>query len=279
MSLWTVIGLPDRRSVDKLMEEFQNLRIENQVLMAENQKLLLAQTNDIHTGLLNAQEKGKHQILQSILETYKRMCMNIERITAQNEQKIKDDGESIKEALAFSIKQADEKLSELKKDVDMIIKGQNNIQEDLESKYNAVTAEIQRLKKYLTEASRHTEQVFLENQKIVISGITDFDRSHHELALQIEKNCTAAFEKIQMTSNKYQMMEADEQDNLNKIKELSSELMTLSDHQRTVMEQLSQLCQDSDQFMEMQKSINDIWEIMKVVWVDSLLNDYKKQIE
>lgn len=37
---------------------------------------------------------------------------------------------------------------------------------------------------------------------------------------------------------------------------------------------VSEVAQDSRQLLDIQRAINDLWEIMKVVWVDSLLDGY-----
>jgi predicted chitinase len=62
---------------------------------------------------------------------------------------------------------------------------------------------------------------------------------------------------------------------LGRLEKISNDFVSLHKNQLKAMEYLSQVCQDSDQFMEIQKSINGMWEVMKVVWVDSLLDGFE----
>ena len=52
---------------------------------------------------------------------------------------------------------------------------------------------------------------------------------------------------------------------------LMAQYTLLFQNQSQIMDYLARLCQNSDQFLDIQNSINHMWEIMKVVWVDSLL--------
>lgn len=104
-------------------------------------------------------------------------------------------------------------------------------------------------------------------------------KSNEDLISKVEQYCTLALEEVRQTAENYKQMGFNEQEHLDKIRTLSDDMLELGEHQKIVMEHLSQLCQHSDQFMEIQKSINDIWEIMKAVWVDSLLNDFERNIQ
>ena len=60
---------------------------------------------------------------------------------------------------------------------------------------------------------------------------------------------------------------------MNQLNALIKQCVSLFQNQAQIMNYLANICQDADQFLDIQKSINHLWEIMKVVWVDSLLKD------
>lgn len=196
------------------------------------------------------------------------------------------EGESVRKAIIAAKEQTDGRLSEIKNNVETTLQNLDSSRKESELRKAAVTAEIEKAANHLDNVLNHMENEYsssinhvLEQQKMEIHKLEAVEKSYRDSMLQMKKNYSDAFEEIKITSEKYKEMEAEERENLCKIKELSGQMAELHAHQKTVMEYLSQLCQDSDQFMEIQKSINDMWEIMKAVWVDSLLNEYKREIE
>lgn len=129
-----------------------------------------------------------------------------------------------------------------------------------------------------TQMSNGISLVVQNQRELFGKSCETITESNKDLISRVEQHCTSALEAIKNIAERYKQMEYDEQESLEKIRTLSSEMLDLGEHQKRVMEHLSQLCQDSDQFMEIQKSINDIWEIMKAVWVDSLLNDFNNKL-
>lgn len=126
--------------------------------------------------------------------------------------------------------------------------------------------------------SQSLHQILEQQEQTLEKGCSAIADANRSLILRMEEYCTSALEEVKSVADRYRQIEQDGQENLDRIRELSSEMLELGEHQKKVMEQLSRLCQDADQFMEIQKSINDIWEIMKAVWVDSLLGTYEKEL-
>lgn len=167
-----------------------------------------------------------------------------------------------------------------------ITDGVSSVMENHKKEIDSVILSISKMEKSVSGQNKDIEKQIsqsshniLERQQQLSSDSCELIvNANRDLVSRVEQYSTSAFEEVKNTAEKYQQMEHDEQESLDKIRILSSEMLELGEHQKKVMEQLSQLCQDSDQFMEIQKSINDMWEIMKAVWVDSLLNDFNNNL-
>lgn len=286
MSLWSAIGLADRKNVDKLLLEIQCLKNENQILMEENRNLLIEKIRKECGDLFQAEVKGADEIKSLVLGASHDLWKKVENISGRREKQISVEGESVRKAIIVAEEQMNGRLSEIKSDVETTIRSLDDGRKESELGKAAVTAEIGKAKEYLGDALSHMKSEYSDaihdvqkQQEVEIHRMEAVENACRDSALQVEKTYLSALEEIKTTSKKYQDMEAEERENLDEIKELSSQMEELGTRQRVVMEHLSQLCQDSDQFMEIQKSINDMWEIMKAVWVDSLLNEYEKEIE
>lgn len=188
------------------------------------------------------------------------------------ERTITVDGDSSRKTLAQMNTQIIDRLMSFtenhKKEVDSVILSISEMGKSVSSQSNDIAEQIIQSFHNIIE---HQQQLSSDSCELIVNANKD-------LVSRVEQYSISALEEVKNTAEKYQQMEHDEQESLDKIRILSNEMLELGEHQKKVMEQLSQLCQDSDQFMEIQKSINDMWEIMKAVWVDSLLNDFNNNL-
>lgn len=219
--------------------------------------------------LAKMQEKTQNEMKSAFSST----SAQLEETEAHLEQTIAADGDSSRKAISQLNTQMDDTLS-------YVMQNQNAAK-------NALTSSIEELSQFVSsqnndiveQISQSLHQILEKQQQIPIDSCNLVADANRKFLVRIEQYCTSALEEVKKTGERYRQMEQDEQETLDKIRSLSSEMLKLGEQQKKVMEQLSQLCQDSDQFMELQKSLNDIWEIMKAVWVDSLLNDYQKSLD
>lgn len=188
------------------------------------------------------------------------------------ERAVTTEANSSRMAMAQVKAQLDDRLT-------TVLQNQKNEKEAVTSSFEELKKEVSSQSRDIKEKLEQSLHQILEQQQQTARNSCDWIAdANKSLVLRIEEYCTSALEEIRGIGDNYRRMEHDGQENLDKMQALSSEMLELGEHQKKVMEQLSQLCQDSDQFMEIQKSINDIWEIMKAVWVDSLLHDYEKEL-
>ena len=176
MSFWSAIGLADRKTLESLMQQIQELKFKNGKLWEENKKLLE----------------------ESIIWLSKKMQGQYEHVM---------------QAQKTAVSEIEQKIYE---------------------------AHVRNQKKF---------QLFEEDFGKLESGQD-----------VLRQEITGHYDKLVGFEDQW----------LKRLERLSSTFDALQKEQSKVMERLSQLCQDSDQFLEIQKSINDMWEIMKIVsagWV------------
>lgn len=182
------------------------------------------------------------------------------------------DGDSSRKAFVQMNTQIIDKLTSVtennKKEIDSVISSINEMQKTVFAQNKDIEEKILQFSHQILECQ---QQLSSDSCELIANA-------NRDLVSRVEQYSISTLEEVKNTAEKYRQMEHDEQESLDKIRTLSNEMLELGEHQKKVMEQLFQLCQDSDQFMEIQKSINDMWEIMKVVWVDSLLNDFNDNL-
>lgn len=305
----------NQRLIGNLQKENRELITENQRLISAQHSFLISKIQELYTNLgiqlesmsrlsyqqISADGKFTREIISSIGQktmddisgvyaavtelvkmeeearsevksAFSSEAEQIKEAEACLERIITADGDFSREALAQMNTQIIERLMSAtenhKKEIDSVILSISEMKKSVSSQSNDIVEQIVQSFHNIIE---HQQQLSSDSCELIVNANKD-------LVSRVEQYSISAFEEVKIIAEKYQQMEHDEQESLDKIRILSSEMLELGEHQKKVMEQLSQLCQDSDQFMEIQKSINDMWEIMKVVWVDSLLNDFNDNL-
>lgn len=180
----------------------------------------------------------------------------------------------------LSRRNAAELKAQLQGRIDAVIQNQKTEEEAAESSFKELTrASLGQANEIKALISQSLKQLLDEQRQLAGESTRRVTEANEELVRGIEHYCAFALEEVKKTAELYSQTESDSRENMNRMQALSNEMLELSERQKTVMGHLSQLSQDADQFMEIQKSLNDIWEIMKAVWVDSLLSDYQKQLD
>lgn len=215
-----------------------------------------------HTAIAKVQEKYQDEMRAAFVSESKQLKESRKTL----ECKVVMEGEALRKLMTQVGNQINDKLSvaikEHKAETDSVFLSINEVTESISNQNENIDKQVSRI---------------LEQQrKLSFDSRNAITGANKDLVHKVEQFCASMLEEVRNTAENYQRMEQDEQENLEKIRALSSEMLELGEHQKRIMEQLSQLCQDSDQFMDIQISINNMWEIMKAVWVDSLLRDYEK---
>lgn len=132
------------------------------------------------------------------------------------------------------------------------------------------------ISKCLEETEKKVVDAVSSGGREFSSYLEKMEKSHEVTLRKMSEQFEIAIREFRDTRNHYQNMVHSEDQWLERLEKLSNDFVALLREQSKAIEYLSQICQESDQFMEIQKSINDMWEIMKVVWVDSLLDGLEK---
>lgn len=271
------------------------LQNENRALHAENGRLLADRISAGFSAQRTAQDQAAQAIDGRLLAIHEDLIAKMDGMAKMLCSYIQSESTTTREgilmsqrqlggditALSSCLRRTEEKMEgSVSASADSIQEkidaGRNFLAAAIEGTSSAVSAHDKDMKELLAQYFHQT----LDHQKHLAAEVSGSVRdSNREFISTFEQYCTSALATISNTRDIYRQMQADEQESLEKIRLLSNEMLGLGEHQKRIMEELSQLCRDSDQFLEIQKSINDIWEIMKAVWVDSLLTDYQRILE
>ncbi len=298
MSIWSAIGLADRSAVENLVNQVESLKKENHRLLMDNQRLMSEQIRENYVGLCNAETQSTKFLADKIEEMYQALFAQMEGMSRLICQQLETDSEAARNSILSAEKKIETDVSAVNDSIRDLIRQQEKNMSEVRSSVSAVSAQMKEAKSCInetmvkygdslqksgTQLSQQLNDSFSSMQqtqkKAEDAIVLTIEEQRRSLLSGIDRYCTVALEEVIDIAERYKQMECDEQESLGKIRTLSNEMLELGEHQKKVMEHLSQLCQDSDQFMEIQKSINDIWEIMKAVWVNSLLNDFDSRID
>lgn len=276
MSIWSAIGLADRKSAEKLLEEIRNLKAENQKLCSENQRLFLermdAQYSDVQSDIM----KSRTDIERNITTLKTDFLHETRRQFERNEQQVK----SVQKMMTQVGQQTAESVLEVQRSLEASVwqsfQAIKKKQEELEQLFNENKIENRKLQK---DFKQYMELKLEQLERAAVLQHEEIKKQVSESSQQVMEYHSRAFETVLNTSRDYQKMQNDQHTYLKEVENLAHQMQGMKDQQENVLKRLSELCQDSDQFLEIQKSIDNMWEIMKVVWVDSLLNDYQKSIQ
>lgn len=301
MSFWSAIGLADRNATENLVNQIVQLREENQRLISENQRLLLSQMDSCCSSIHQASNQSTHQLTAMISAATSDLSKHMDEIT----QKLYQQNQTNSKKMLTSMASLSENVSGAKYDIEQAIfevrsdlltsnaqrkaqieEGIHSIQDTQINTHNFLAQSIVEQRDFVKKLHSETEtgldsmlQQIIDHQKILADDSSNAIIHSQEACLsEITKKCHEVLGETRETAKLYGEMSRSEQEILTRAHSLLDEMLALSEQQKLVMDHLSKLRQDSDQFLEIQKSINDIWEIMKAVWVDSLINDFENEI-
>ena len=294
MSVWSAIDLPDRNAVESLIQQIEALQNENRALHAENKRLL---SNQLSEGF-SVQHTAYNQVAQTIVGRLQEMhrdlssrmdgmaqmlygCIQSENATTRDEllmadKKIHGGIGALSSDLRVTAESLERSVSAATGSIQQKISAERDLLASaLEDARVSSSEHHQEMKELLI---RYFEQTMAQQKQLSDETAASVQESNRTFLTRFEQYCNSALKSISEAGDAYLQMKTDERESLDKIRSLSRDMLELGEHQKNIMGKLSQLCEDSDQFFEIQKSINDIWEIMKVVWVDSLLTDFEKTL-
>ena len=277
MSFWSAIGLADRKNLENLALQIQELRDENRELRSENQKLLLEnrmmlsqQMQSFEVQVMQGQAAGISDILQDMNEKHSQdrdgLAAGIELLQRGQEKiasRVDEQGSSVREAVRGATERQESAV-------------QKAFGDTVEKQRSAIQDSNKDLSKRLEEAGKKAEDIVSSSSRMISSYLGKMEKDQEEDLREMSGQLENAIREFKDTRKHYDSVIRSEDQWLGRLEKLSNDLVSLHESQLKAMEYLSQVCQDSDQFMEIQKSINGMWEIMKVIWVDSLLDGLEK---
>lgn len=287
MSGWSAVGLADRSAVENLIEQIESLRWENKELSAENQRLIAAQISENYVSLYNVENQNVQFLASGLSELRKDLSAQIEGLSRLVYQQLEVNNDAAQANIQSAERKLRADISVVQDSVNKYSVQQEKNRQEEKSQLSEIAAQLtesqKRQSEMIQEISNQLEvslnQIMASQNSLSDQSCQSIAKSNESLISRVEQYCTLALEEVRKTAENYKQIGQDEQEHLDKIRTLSDDMLELGEHQKIVMENLSRLCQHSEQFMEIQKSINDIWEIMKAVWVDSLLNDLEKNLQ
>lgn len=260
MSFWSAIGLADRFTMEGLMEQIQSLQAENKRLEAENCKLINQQiqkqsdeTMQVFNTKLNFMLEKIQSGQDAEYQQYQRLIESIHKLREGQgglDQALDGQCEMIRQTVMACQNESVSNYQDLVSGIELLGREQAKLEHLIGQQSDSIQKKISYAENTAAERKKECMDLFDKMSVQFQASVKEFQdtRKHYEKIVHSEDQC------------------------IDKLEVLSKQFALLSQEQRKVMEKLGMLCEHSDQFMEIQKSINDMWEIMKVVWVDSLLN-------
>lgn len=268
------------------------LQNENRTLHAENEQLLANQMSAGFSAQHAAQDQAIQTIDNRLLVMHKDLTARMDGMAQMLSGCIRSESMTTRGSVSMSQRQLGGDIATLSSDLQRTSKkidesinaSTDSIQQKITTERNLLAAVIEETRSAVSTHDKDIKELLIqyfhqmmEHQNQLAAEVSSSTNdSNREFIHIFEEYCKSTLGSIANTGDIYYQMQNDERECLEKIRLLSNEMLGLGEHQKKIMEELSQLCRDSDQFLEIQKSINDIWEIMKAVWVDSLLSDYQR---
>lgn len=286
MSFWSFIGLADRKTLEQLLNEVQSLRDENRRLTCEKNDLILERIAVLQ------QENG--QFHQELMQNGELFRNDVRELYQQSDQKNQKQFAQLQRFLHDGRMENMQKADACSRELSRLIAGVQQEQERSEQCHEQAVQELrERLNKLAGQHSSMQNYAEQQTQRF-LSALTELTQhgdaqaqSYMDQLVCLER----AWDDVSQTILEQYHKEVDRLDktyvrqddalqketaHLDKLSTLFTNFLQLFKDQTAIMNRLEQLCQDSTHFLEIQKSIQDLWEIMKVVWVDSLLDECKE---
>lgn len=312
MSFWSAIGLADRKTVEELLSEIRSLREENNghhqelnktlVNLQEGQKRVMehtAEESDAIKRMLDKMKEESENRYTAILEKLnadRQVLMAgielLEREQSRQETDLRGQYASLNEILAKAEKAALERHQNI---LDETKAGQvrtsAEMSQECASLHNLLEQSEKRIQSSFQDLLRDIRQLQEDQEKMK----TELQQHQASAEKMISEATETAFLQYRTASEELKTAQAETSAEVSRecnsmrktVTEAVGEVSVRSQNMGEFLEKMEnckimelegQLSLFFEQFTEVQRSINDMWEIMKVVWVDSLLKEFEKSI-
>lgn len=260
MSLWTKIGLPDQTMVAEIQEELHALREENQRLMAEHTQFLAA-----HIQRENAH--SDENIKQEISAKSTRQCELMQNL----EQKIIE----LKRSQSVSFATTDTFLEQLQSSLnDAIGKIENEVHALRDESQHLIVNRTQLITDCVQAETTKSAQAIQQKIDTGIGQHTEL-KQKLEVAQQSQSEFRSAIQTIleELQESLRTSSKETKQENI-QVKDLSKRILAVVDAQKALLESMA-LQDKLNEIPEIHEFLLKLWDAMKLVWINDLLDCYE----
>lgn len=254
MGFWSWIGLADKKRVSELQLSINSLIQENQLLREDNTKLLnyFAEAKDNYLEeILQKIEASNSSILESIQITNS----GIKNITESIRIAQKEVGE-LKSLQNSQYGALIEKIVTFQQNV---INLNERIRNQIKLGYDDIKGDSEEKKKIILERLQANNDVSLDNSERLSAEIRKYDTELGDILCKINEQNEEVYQNVCSINEVLN-------NNSIKIEKIEDVSINMKNKTDTITEIQSKLVALAD-------SVQNLWTIMKVIWVDSVLSD------
>lgn len=254
MSFWSFIGLVGKKEFSELQSNVSSLIEENRLLREDNKRLfqLITDVNDKCVEKMTQQLQNEQEVLTgSILD-------------------VRSDIEKLVETLGTTHRELEELISSYDRKYDDIVNSISNYQ--------------QRVFDSISKLDKEVKGICDEMQKLLGLNTGEIVENIHSAQELCIANIKSILEKINnidsgVMANIEEMREQDEKtvQHILKIKEILNDnagrLLNVVDKFEDIDKQTESVEEIHSTVVTLAESVQNLWMIMKLVWVDSLISD------
>lgn len=254
MSFWSFIGLVGKKEFSELQSNVSSLIEENRLLREDNKRLfqLITDVND------KCVEKMTHQL------------QNEQEVLTGSILDVRSDIEKLVETLGTTHRELEELISSYDTKYDDIVNSISNYQ--------------QRVFDSISKLDKEVKGICDEMQKLLGLNTGEIVENIHSAQESCIANIKSILEKINnndssVMANLEEMREQDEKtvQHILKIKEILNDnagrLLNVVDKFEDIDKQTESVEEIHSTVVTLAESVQNLWMIMKLVWVDSLISD------
>lgn len=260
MSFWSLIGLPDKRIVSGLQEEIRLLRDENKLLQEKNRDLLEKIIDERHKNVIDMFTKGQesseayiHELNSSINELFEKVTGSISNVL-------------------MKISEINGLLNSLSNENMSLIKTLNNETKETTDKILAKVHE------HCVDTNRECDVI----KDKINEAVSLNSKNGCEYKNEMMENITNQFSDVIELVNSMQGYIIEENRKIAVCEDITTEngnyLKKLIANSEQIQNKTKELSSIREDVSILSESVQNLWTIMKAIWVDSVLSDLDNSI-
>lgn len=254
MSFWSWIGLADKKRVGELQLSINSLIEENQLLREDN------------TKLLNCFAEAKDNYLEEILQKIEASNSSISEAIQIINSGIKNITESIRivqkevgELKSLQSSQYEALIEKIISFQQNVINLNERIRNQIKLGYDNIKGDSEEKKKIILERLQANNDVTLDNSERLSAEIRKYDTELGDILRKINEQNEEVYENVCSINEVLN-------NNSIKIEKIEDVSINMKNKTDSITEIQSKLVALAD-------SVQNLWTIMKAIWVDSVLSD------